>query len=107
MPYYPSGTHITGIDISAKMLACARRRAADIQRNVTLRRMDAQTLEFADDAFDSAIATFVFCSVPDPVSGMREIDRVVKPDGLIVLLEYMKAHNPILGERIKTRRWIK
>ena len=97
MVYYPPDSHLTGVDISAKMLARARRRAAALGSNVTLRQMDAQRLEFEDNTFDSAIATFVFCSVPDAVRGMRELKRVVKPDGRVVLLEHMRARNPILG----------
>ncbi|NOZ28928.1 MAG: methyltransferase domain-containing protein [Chloroflexi bacterium] len=97
MPYYPSGIQVTGVDLSARMLDRARRRAERLGRSVTLLQMDAQALEFPDDAFDGAVATFVFCSVPDPVLGLQEMARVVRPGGRVVLLEHVRSEHPILG----------
>lgn len=97
MPYYPPGAEITAIDISPKMLARAARRAALLRRDVRLYLMDAQALAFPDAAFDAAAATFVFCSVPDPVLGLRELRRAVRPGGRVYLLEHMRADHPLLG----------
>lgn len=47
--------------------------------NVDLLQMDAQALAFPDESFDAVVATFVYCSVPDPVLSMREINRVLRP----------------------------
>jgi ubiquinone/menaquinone biosynthesis C-methylase UbiE len=61
--------------------------------------MDAQHLDFPDDNFDAAIATFVFCSVPDAVQGLRELGRVVKPEGQIFLLEHVRINEPeVIGK---------
>ena len=97
MPYYPADAQVTAVDLSDRMLAQARRRAARGGVNVELHEMDAQDLRFEDGAFDTAVATFVFCSVPDPVRGLRELSRVVRPEGRIVLLEHVRVDRPLLG----------
>ena len=97
LPYYPAGAQVTAIDLSERMLERARRRAADLGTQVDLRLMDAQRLEFTDGAFDAAVATFVFCSVPDPLLGLRELGRVVRPGGDIWLLEHMRVDRPVIG----------
>jgi len=68
-----------------------------IESRVTLRLGDVQMLDYPDNTFDIALATFVFCSVPDPVLGLREIKRVVRPGGIVLLLEHMRSPNETLG----------
>lgn len=97
MPFWPRHLEITACDLSPRMLERARRRAADLGLTADLRVGDAQALEFADDSFDTAVATCVFCSVPDPVQGLRELGRVVRPWGQILLLEHVRPENPLLG----------
>jgi ubiquinone/menaquinone biosynthesis C-methylase UbiE len=97
MPYYPDGVRLTAIDLTPGMLDRARRRASRLSVDVDLQLGDVQALPFEDGSFDSAVATFVFCSVPDPVSGLREMARVVKPDGRILLLEHVRSGRPVLG----------
>lgn len=95
--YYPEDVHITAIDLSPRMLARARRKVAKSHLRVDLQEMDVQRLDFADHSFDTVFATFVFCSVPDPVMGLRELRRVCKPEGSLLLLEHMRPHHPIMG----------
>jgi ubiquinone/menaquinone biosynthesis C-methylase UbiE len=93
-PYHPAEAEVTGIDLSNRMLIRARQKAGQLGRPIELREMDAQGLDFPNDSFDAATATFVFCSVPDPVQGLRELGRVVKPNGRIVLLEHVRIDRP-------------
>ena len=99
MPYYLSGVSITAIDLTPGMLQRARDRMEilRLQSKVEFHLGDVQQLDFPDAVFDSAVATFVFCSVPDPVLGLQELRRVVKPDRRILFLEHMRSPDPILG----------
>ena len=59
--------------------------------------MDAKNLEFDDNTFDTVVASFVFCSVPDPIQGLTEVKRVCKPRGKVLLLEHVLSANRILA----------
>lgn len=94
---YPANVEITGIDLSPKMLARARRRAARLGLNVALEEANVEALPFADASFDTVVATCVFCCVADPLRGLRELRRVVKPEGQVLLLEHVRPENPAMG----------
>lgn len=97
IPYYPDDVRVTAIDLSPGMLKRARRVArSHPEKTVTLREMDAQALDLSADTFDDVVSTFVFCSVPNPVQGLREARRVVRPGGRLHLLEHMRATTPWL-----------
>ncbi len=96
IPHYPVGVEVTALDLSPRMLEHARKRVADENVSVELIEGDVQELPFPDDSFDTVIATFVFCSVPDPVLGLKELRRVLAPGGQLLLLEHMLSHKPLL-----------
>lgn len=91
VPYHPAEARVVGIDISLGMLQRTRAKTEPSGRSPSLAQMDVERLAFPDDTFDGAVATLVFCGVPNPVQGLRELRRVVKPGGRIVLLEHMRA----------------
>ena len=96
--HYPAGVQVTGVDLSGAMLLRARRRVAHGGGGVDgLVQGDAQRLPYPDAAFDTVTATCVFCSVADPVAGLREVRRVVKPTGQVLLLEHVRPRNRLLG----------
>jgi demethylmenaquinone methyltransferase/2-methoxy-6-polyprenyl-1,4-benzoquinol methylase len=96
-PFYPPDSTVIGIDISSAMLARAERRRKSVATPVELRQMDVTRLDFADWTFDGAIATFLFCVLPDElqVPALRELGRVVKAGGPIRLLEYVRPHRTV------------
>ncbi len=98
LPYYPPGVELTGIDISPRMLERARRRAENLGIEVDLEVMDVEDLPFEDRTFDFIVVTFVFCSTSDPVKGLRELGRVLKDDGTILMLEHVRSENRVLGK---------
>lgn len=97
IPFYPADLKVTAIDLTPGMLDRARRKAASLDVDVDLRAGDVQALEFADGEFDDVVTTFVFCSVPDPMLGLSEVRRVLKPGGRLLMLEHVRAANPLLG----------
>jgi ubiquinone/menaquinone biosynthesis C-methylase UbiE len=98
LPFYPPGAGLTGIDISPRMLARARRRAERMGLKADLEVADIEQLPFPDASFDTVTAACVFCSVGDPVRGLREAARVMRPGGQVLLYEHVRPRNPVLGK---------
>jgi ubiquinone/menaquinone biosynthesis C-methylase UbiE len=91
LPLYESGVRLTGIDVSPAMLQFARRRAAELGIGAELRVGDAQGLELPDSAFDTVVCTLALCSIPDPRAAVREMKRVLRPGGRMLLLEHVRS----------------
>jgi ubiquinone/menaquinone biosynthesis C-methylase UbiE len=95
--FFPPNMHVVAIDISPKMLERAAKKACAYSGSIDLRKMDVCNLEFPDSTFDTVATAFTFCSVPKPVAGLRELHRVLKPDGQLIMLEHVRSAIGPLG----------
>lgn len=77
------------------MLEHARKRASAAPVLVNLVQAPVENLPFADESFESVVATLVFCSVNNPVRGLSEVRRVLKPGGILLMIEHVRAHGAI------------
>ena len=91
LPFYPAGVQLTGIDFSPAMLEIARRRADQLGMDVDLRVADALDLPFPDACFDTVVATYALCAVPDEGQAVKEMSRVLRPGGLLLLADHIAA----------------
>lgn len=95
---YPRNCRITGIDLSSKMLAKAQGRIDEKGlHNCDLAEMDATQLKFADNSFDVVYAPYVISVVPEPVKVAREMYRVCRPGGRVIILNHFKSANRVMG----------
>lgn len=92
--HLPAGLWLVAVDISGGMLARARRPARAYEGSLHLLQADIGTLPFADETFETAVTSCTFCSVPDPISGLRELRRVLRPDGRLLLFEHVRSRIP-------------
>ncbi len=88
---------VEAVDPDSAMLGYARERVKTARVPITLTQAPVEALPFADETFDSAVATLVFCSVTDPLRGLSEIQRVLKHGGTLLLIEHVRAQGAIAG----------
>lgn len=98
LPLYPRTCVVTGVDLSSSMLEKAHARIVRKGLvNCCVMAMDAAAMSFPDDAFDIVYAPYLISVVPDPVQVAREMRRVCRPGGRIVILNHFKSTNPLLS----------
>lgn len=100
---YPAGCHVTAIDFSAEMLVRAEERVARHGLQARLLQMDAADLRFPDASFDVVYAPYVISVVSDPVTVLREMHRVCRPGGRLVILNHFRSASPIFS---RIERWL-
>lgn len=102
LAYYPGDCELTGIEYSSAMLEKAREHARQLGRKIVLKQGDAQKLPFKTGSFDCVVDTLCLCTYPDPVRALREMKRVCKKGGTILLLEHGRSNHQFV-ERLQ--RW--
>jgi phosphatidylethanolamine/phosphatidyl-N-methylethanolamine N-methyltransferase len=98
LPYFRRDAHVTGIDVSAEMLAKARRRVEQrgLKQVEALIEMDAEAMSFEDNSFDAVLALYVASVVPNPARFAAEMRRVCRPGGAIVVVNHFSSENPAM-----------
>lgn len=90
-PFYPKSECAVASEISLKMLEYAQKKSDEI----ALVQAAAETLPFSSNSFDAAFATLVFCSIPKPENAFAELQRIVRTNGKIILLEHVRPNGPL------------
>jgi phosphatidylethanolamine/phosphatidyl-N-methylethanolamine N-methyltransferase len=97
-PLYPPDCKVTGIDVSAPMLREATKHIDSAsRRNIQLLHMDAANLTFPDESFDVVYAAYVISVVPDPLAVLRQMRRVCRVGGRVVLLNHFLSDIPFFA----------
>ncbi|MCB1692498.1 MAG: class I SAM-dependent methyltransferase [Pseudomonadales bacterium] len=94
LPFYRAGTKVTGVDPSLELQAYAREVAHKHRVDVEFVAQSAESLDFADNSFDSVVVTWTLCTIPDPAAALAEVRRVLKPSGKLIFAEHGQAPEP-------------
>ncbi len=98
LPYYnPGQVELTAVDISEKMMDKAKERAEQLKWKVNFKLLDSEKFPFPDNSFDYVVVTFVLCSVGNQETVLKEMNRVLKPTGKILLLEHVLSKNKLIA----------
>lgn len=95
--FYPKGCRITALDVSPEMLGIARTRAAELSLDAAFVVADGEALPFPDDSFDTVTSSLTTCTFPHPAIAIREMGRVCRSAGKILLLEHGRSDREWLG----------
>ena len=95
--YYPRGCRIIAVDVSREMLNVASQRAGKLSRDVSFSLTDAAALPFSDKSFDTVVSSLTTCTFPNPVGALREMARVCRTEGRVLLLEHGRSNREWLG----------
>ncbi len=90
IPFYEASYKITALDSNESFLEKARQRARHSPAKIQFVAGDVQNLPFSTSIFDSAVTTFLFCQLSEPLKGLEELHRVLKPGGKLLLLEHVR-----------------
>ena len=96
-PLFKDELDITAIDFSPKMVRKAKEKALKYNGSIKVELADVEDMDYPDNSFDTTVTSCTFCSVPNPIRGLKEIYRVLKPDGNLYMFEHVRPSNFILG----------
>lgn len=91
LPFYDRAVALTAVDLNLEMLQRARTKASSLGRHVDIVEADALDLPFPDATFDAVVATYVLCSVPTVEGALREMLRVLRPGGSLLLADHVAS----------------
>jgi ubiquinone/menaquinone biosynthesis C-methylase UbiE len=92
--YRPCATEVYGVDPSTELLAKASYRLNTARVPVKLVEGSGEKLPFDDRSFDTVVMTFTLCSIPDVALAVREMRRVLRPEGELLFVEHGQAPDP-------------
>ena len=95
--HFPPRLSVTAIDINESMLRKAAPRAQQYPGRLRLLQASALELCFADGVFDTVVTSCTLCSVPRPVQALRELHRVLRPGGRLLMFEHVRSRQALLG----------
>lgn len=89
---YPKADLLVGVDVSGEMLERAQEKAEKLKiENLQLKLMNGESMEFADHSFDCVTVPYVLSVTPDPARFIKEVRRVCKPGGEIIILNHFSG----------------
>ena len=95
VPFYPAAAdRVTAVEPADLGWRLAAGRVAASRVSVQRSGLDGQALPYADDTFDTAVATLVLCTIPDPAAALAELARVLKPGGRLLFIEHVRSEDP-------------
>ena len=97
LPHYPRDCRIFAVDLSGEMLNVAQKRAAQLSIHLPFLLADAQALPFRDQSFDTVVSSLSTCTFPNPLAALRDMARVCRSDGKILLLEHGRSDREWFG----------
>ncbi|SNZ06703.1 Ubiquinone/menaquinone biosynthesis C-methylase UbiE [Persephonella hydrogeniphila] len=101
LPYYRPHTNLTVVEPSRDMLNYFLEKAEKYPLNIHVVEGFAERLPFEDNSFDGVVSTLVLCSVSSPSQVLKEIKRVLKPGGVFIFIEHVKAPENTLTAKLQ------
>jgi len=98
LAYYSNNCEVFALEKSDKKIQIAKKNSYGEDKNVKFFKSEAESLPFEDNFFDAAVVSFVLCSVNSLEKSIREIERVLKPKGKLILLEHVRSEKKVIGK---------